>query len=275
MAVLVNDFGTLPIDADLIAAQDGNLISIEGGCVCCSFGDDLVGAILELKQKDPSIEHFLIEASGVALPKPIAQTLTVVAGVQVNAIVTLADAENILGYAKDRYVSDTVCDQVVSADIVLLTKTDLVSLDQVIAIEKWVKEVAPSASVLATANGDVAPEVILGTSGHDPADFQGVAEVRQHQTLHYGTANFESEGVANVNALAASLAKSDYALLRVKGFVKGADGKRFLLNMVGRRTHIEPAPAWIDGGSRVVCIGLAPKFDKLAVRNLIGEHFHQ
>ena len=54
LAVLVNEFGDLPIDADLIEARDGNLISIAGGCICCSFGSDLVAALLNIKQREPT-----------------------------------------------------------------------------------------------------------------------------------------------------------------------------------------------------------------------------
>ena len=67
LAVLVNEFGALPIDADLIVARDGNLISISGGCICCSFGSDLLAALIELKGRGDAIDHLLIETSGVAL----------------------------------------------------------------------------------------------------------------------------------------------------------------------------------------------------------------
>ena len=68
LAVLVNEFGELPIDADLIEADDGDMISIAGGCICCSYGSDLVGALMELPERMPNMDGMLIEASGVALP---------------------------------------------------------------------------------------------------------------------------------------------------------------------------------------------------------------
>ena len=68
LAVLVNEFGELPIDADLIEAEGDDLISISGGCVCCSFGSDLTAALLRLAALEPRPDHVVIEASGVAIP---------------------------------------------------------------------------------------------------------------------------------------------------------------------------------------------------------------
>jgi G3E family GTPase len=72
IAVLINDFGALPIDADLIEGSDGGVISIAGGCVCCSYGDDLVTALQAMTTRVPAPAHILIETSGVALPDAIA-----------------------------------------------------------------------------------------------------------------------------------------------------------------------------------------------------------
>ena len=75
IAVLVNEFGALPIDADLIETQDENIISIAGGCVCCSYGNDLILAMLDLAKLTPAPQHVLLEASGVAIPGAIASSV--------------------------------------------------------------------------------------------------------------------------------------------------------------------------------------------------------
>ena len=72
LAILVNEFGELPIDADLIEAEDDNLISLAGGCICCSYGNDMVSALMELSQMEPRPDHVVLEASGVAIPNSIA-----------------------------------------------------------------------------------------------------------------------------------------------------------------------------------------------------------
>jgi G3E family GTPase len=75
IAVLVNDFGELPIDDALIESRDGTLLQLAGGCVCCSFGSDLMAALQQMLALQPQPEHILIETSGVALPAAVARVL--------------------------------------------------------------------------------------------------------------------------------------------------------------------------------------------------------
>ncbi|MCG6953324.1 MAG: GTP-binding protein, partial [Betaproteobacteria bacterium] len=85
LAVLVNDFGELPIDADLIESQNDAVISLAGGCLCCSFGSDLLGAVNSLTRRVPRPDQLLIEASGVALPDAIAASLSLLREVALDA----------------------------------------------------------------------------------------------------------------------------------------------------------------------------------------------
>src|SRR6202000_498817 len=95
LAVLVNEFGELPVDADLIEARDGNLLSISGGCICCSFGSDLLAALMQMKNPANSIDPLLIETSGVALPQSIVQSLTLLPDLALDGVIVVADAETI------------------------------------------------------------------------------------------------------------------------------------------------------------------------------------
>jgi len=90
LAVMVNDFGNLAIDAELIEAQDGDVISLSGGCICCSYGDDLSAALLKLQTGGVPPEHIFIEASGVALPGAIGKTLSLLRAYRLDGIVVLA-----------------------------------------------------------------------------------------------------------------------------------------------------------------------------------------
>ena len=112
LAVLVNEFGELPIDADLIEARDGNLLSISGGCICCSFGSDLLGALMQLKDRADAIDHLLIETSGVALPQSIVQSLTLLDGLAIDGVIVvtrsgepLAKSSSIAGRARKKLFS--------------------------------------------------------------------------------------------------------------------------------------------------------------------------
>ncbi|MCB1346878.1 MAG: GTP-binding protein, partial [Rhodobacteraceae bacterium] len=89
LAVLVNDFGDLPIDADLIEARDEDLMTLAGGCVCCTVGDDLGETLRALCARDPRPDQLLIETSGVALPGALAGALSLMRDVALAAVVVL------------------------------------------------------------------------------------------------------------------------------------------------------------------------------------------
>ena len=130
LAVLVNEFGALPIDADLIEAQSDTMISISGGCVCCSYGNDLIQALLEISKLESAPDHILIESSGVALPGAIAASVSINGNFEIAGIITVVDSELILEQASNEYIGDTIERQLGDSDIVLLNKCDLV--DEVI-----------------------------------------------------------------------------------------------------------------------------------------------
>ena len=115
IAVLVNDFGDIAIDAELIDATSGDasagVLSLSGGCLCCSFGDDLVGALNGLAQRQPAPDLCLIELSGVALPAAVVRTARLALAVDIVGTLVLADASAIRAQASDRYVGDTVRQQ--------------------------------------------------------------------------------------------------------------------------------------------------------------------
>ena len=112
LAVLVNDFGELAIDADLIEAEGEDIISIAGGCVCCSFGNDLTGAIIKMSELKPRPDHLLIESSGVAIPSAIVGSISLMGGVRTDGIVILVDAETVKVSGQDKYMGDTVLRQI-------------------------------------------------------------------------------------------------------------------------------------------------------------------
>ena len=125
LAILVNDFGDLPIDADLIEQRSDKVISIAGGCICCSFGSDLMGALIELQGKASEIDQIVIETSGVALPGGVERSLQLMPGLTIGSTFVLVDGETIRTLINERYMADTVRRQLADADIVLLNKIDL------------------------------------------------------------------------------------------------------------------------------------------------------
>jgi G3E family GTPase len=264
LAVLVNEFGALPIDGDLIVARDENLISISGGCICCSFGSDLVGALMELKGRGDSIDHLLIETSGVALPRLIVQSIELLPGLALDGVIVVADAETIEARASDRYMSDTVLGQLAHADIILLNKIDLVSRERLAATSGWLTETVPGARILPVRNADIPPDVVIGQNPERQLD-KSRMPVSEHRTADYETLSVEIDSPRDAERLACDLADPALGLLRAKGFIRTFDGTLATLHVVGRRSLVAPAPAWVEGPGRLVCIGLAAEMDRTAI----------
>jgi G3E family GTPase len=265
LAVLVNEFGELPIDADLITARDGNLISISGGCICCSFGSDLLAALMQIKERSDAIDHLLIETSGVALPESIVQSLSLLPDLALDGVIVLADAETIETRARDHYMGDTVLAQLAHADIILLNKIDLVSPERLGAISHWLNETTPRARVVPSRNADIPLEIIVGQHAPRPSAGNFAISAGHHHTTAYETLRFEIDAPRDPERLAEALSATDSGLLRAKGFVRRFDGTFAALHVVGRRALVEPAPGWIEGPGRLVCIGLADRINRPAI----------
>ena len=151
-AVLVNDFGELAIDAQLIESQDGNVISLSGGCVCCSYGNDLTSALMQLDTG--VLDQVVIEASGVALPGSIAASLSLLQGFVTSSVIVLVDSSTIETQANDKYLADTIERQLTSADIIAVNKCDLADQEQLSRIDLRMKEAYPSARLISVSHAD-------------------------------------------------------------------------------------------------------------------------
>jgi G3E family GTPase len=259
LAVLVNEFGALAIDEDLIVAQDGDIISIAGGCVCCSYGSDMVAALVALRQMEPTPDHILLEASGVALPSVIAGTVGLMQGFVTDGVVILADAETLRKNAEHKYMGDTVTRQLASADIVILNKVDLVAAEDLSQTKTFALGHASGAQILFAEHGKLPPEVILqsfvgrardGGARHDVGAFSSIA-------LPMALA-------CNPTEVAKLLAQDDLQLVRAKGFVRDLSGNIVSVQTVGRRWAIGDANGSEALG--LVCIGLKPAFDAQRVK---------
>ena len=248
LAILVNEFGELAIDEDLIEAEDDDIISIAGGCVCCSFGSDLTGALLDMAKLDPQPDHVLIESSGVAIPSAIAGSVSLLTGFCTDGIVILADAETIQSNARDKYMGDTVLRQLNDANIIVLNKTDLVNEAHLAETKRWLGQQTVGVRICESSHSIVAPQVVLGSFLVQQAS--GVP--------HFEASELEMMTVTlrepvDVENLAKKLADDDLGLIRAKGFVTSLTGKKTLIQVVGRRWETSLAPDSTLNG--IVCLG--------------------
>ncbi|MEP3328996.1 GTP-binding protein [Sedimentitalea sp.] len=261
LAVLVNEFGELPIDADLIEATGDGLISISGGCVCCAFGSDLIGALSDIQNMSPRPDHILIEASGVALPASIATTVGMIDGLRADATLVLADAEQIRRNANNTYLADTIERQLKQADILLLTKADLVSPHQLEAVRDWLNQNYPGKRILPVTSGQIPISAALGALPF-PARRSAVADTvhgRFHSQVYRPASHIDAKD------LGAALA-DDPGVDRAKGFIRTATGMA-LIHVVGNRYTIETVDD--DHETGVVFIGLKDQLDLENIQRIL------
>ena len=160
-AVLVNEFGEIGIDNELIVATDDSMIELNNGCVCCTINNDLVDAIYKVLERDDKVDYLVVETTGVADPLPVALTFL---GTELrdmtrlDSIVTLVDCEN---FSLDLFNSEAAYSQILYGDVILLNKTDLVDEADVDALEVRVRDIKADARILRTKNSQVPLPLVL------------------------------------------------------------------------------------------------------------------
>ena len=235
IAVLVNDFGAIAIDAALIAARQGGMVALSNGCVCCALGPDLGAGIAQLVALDPPPEHIVIEASGVSDPWRIAQLARLETGVHLDAVPVLADAQRFPALLADRWLADTLERQVARADLVLLTHADLATPAELAATRAAILRLRPAVPV-----APMPPEGLprlLGALHAPPGRF--VADTATEHGFRQA-AWTPCPGLDRAALLAALDALPD-SVLRVKGFCRlGPEAQLYLVQRAGRRTTLQP-----------------------------------
>lgn len=287
IAVLVNDFGAVNIDAELIVGVEGETVSLSNGCICCSIRDDLLNAVFRLIQRDNPPEYMVIETSGVSDPIQVAQTFLMPAlrqYVKVDSIITVVDAEQIRDLQGEQNM--LAVDQVSAADIVVLNKVDLVTPAQRDEVKAWIYEVTPRARIMETTQANVPLELLLGVGDFAIEELaaRDVREVHTHEVgddhhdHHHGhTLVFNMWGYATdepmvYEALCDAVDALPATIFRAKGlvFLKEAPERRAVMHVVGRRATLSLGAKW--GGqtprTQLVMIGSAGGVDAAMLQAL-------
>ena len=266
LAVLVNDFGTTPIDRDLIVSSHGDTLEISGGCVCCSYGSDLMDTLMALPAQRPDIERVVLETSGVALPGMVASAVTLLLPYRIDGIVVMTDVETVRTQANDVYLGDTITRQLSSADLVVANRCDLVdeaSLQETLA---WLATASSTARILPATRAQIAPDLLLGLRDGAPARLSATLTTpgAPDAASLYESLELDVPADIDVMELGRRLTAPSTGVLRAKGIVSQADGRPVALHVVGRRFEIDQAPAGARPG-RLVVIGLRARLDRRAV----------
>ena len=308
LAIIVNEFGDVGIDGEILkgcgfdTCPEENVVELANGCICCTVADDFVPALDQILSRNPKVDHILIETSGLALPKPLVQAFqwpSVKSRVTVDSVVAVVDgpalaegrvandidalqsqraADDSLGH--DDPVEEVFEDQVACADLIILSKSDLLdAVGQERASAAVDKHLSRAVKVVRASQGKVDPSVLLGL---------GLAveeDIENRKTNHDGMLDHEHDdfdsfvielpSIAEPADLARKVAQAAEAenVLRVKGFVE-VEGKpmRLLLQAVGPRVSHHFDRAWAPGEdrkSRLVVIGLKG-LDRPAVERILA-----
>lgn len=276
VGVLVNDFGSINIDEQLVVGIDDQMISLANGCVCCQINDELVDAIAALVDRPERLEYVLVEASGVADPMGIAMTLgndRVKDEVRLDAIVSVVDVEQVFEYPD---IIDLKLRQIGFSDIVLLNKIDLADPGQLRDVHDWIDERIPRVRKIETKHCDVALDLVLGVGTYaDAARSEARAHVEEsHSAAPFRSHTYTTDRQMNVDSLRTTIKRLPAYVVRCKGIIATRErpNRRTVLQSVGRRSTFESGEAWGTRTPRsdIVIIGTTTGFDPSELDDLLN-----
>ena len=307
LAVLVNEFGDLGVDGDILkaCADDNcpveNIMELANGCICCTVADDFIPTIEALLALPTRPDHILIETSGLALPKPLLKAFDwpdIRSRITVDGVITIADAEAVAAgrFAPDLAaiaaqraadsaidhetpLSEVFEDQIACADIVLMSKADLVSASVMAKARAMVIAESPrKLPILEMSEGRIDPRVILGLGAAAENDLAARPSHHDGENGHdhedFASIMVELPELTDIDVLMSKVVvlAQQHAILRVKGFI-AIEGKpmRLLLQAVGERVRTQFDRPWgtEPRRSRLVIIAEHDNIDPEAIRAIL------
>ena len=306
LAVLVNEFGLMGVDGDILksCADENcpveNIVELANGCICCTVADEFIPTIEALLALPHRPDHILIETSGLALPKPLLKAFdwpAIRSLITVDGVITLADAEavasghfagdltpaQIAAGEHDTPLGEVFEDQIACADIVLLTKADLAGEEGLLTaraiIQAEAAEKGRRLPILTMTEGVIDPRIILGLNAAAEDDLAARPshhdgeDGHEHDDFNSITITLpETLDPATLTAALQTLAR-DHNILRVKGYV-AVSGKpmRLLVQAVGERVRTQYDRPWgaTPRISHLVVIAEQADIDEAAIRAVLG-----
>ena len=255
VAVLVNDFGAINIDAELVVDVADDVISLANGCICCSLRDDLVEAVLRAMARPEQPEYILLEASGVADPAGITlafHTPRLRDRIRLDSVTCVLDAQQVFAYPNYPELLQLQLHQIAFADMVVLNKVDLATPEQLQQIHALIDHHFNNIRIVETSYCDVPYEILLGVGRFDPAVLIAAAPNGSHG--HHGhdarpafdTWSFETDRPLSLAALERAARKLPGGVFRCKGIVRAAEEPEqpAVLQVVCRRVDITRLASW-------------------------------
>jgi G3E family GTPase len=184
VAVLVNEFGEIGIDNELIITTNETMVELNNGCVCCTINDDLIQAVYNVLERPEKVDYLVVETTGLADPLPVALTFL---GTELrdmtrlDSIVTMVDCEN---FSLDLFNSEAAQSQISYGDIIVLNKTDLVDEADVDALEIRIRDMKESARILRTTKAEVPLPLVLSVGLFESDQYFKTEEVKEEHHDH-------------------------------------------------------------------------------------------
>ena len=224
IALLVNDFGDVNIDESLIEARTDSVLSIAGGCVCCSYGNELIETLESMKSNEILPDHIVLEASGIALPSKIIQTISLMDFLSFHGTVLLTDASRLRSQLNDLYISDTISLQIEQHDLLVLNKTDLLKEDELLNCIDTLSKRFEIRKFLKTVNAHIEEKDIHLDFG--PSEKDKIDKIKLEKKEHgFISTTIKPTGTINADALTTLLKDPIYNIERTKGFFKNKKGE--------------------------------------------------
>lgn len=290
IAVLVNEFGEVDVDGELIGSagceeDECNLVQLPNGCICCTVQEEFLPSMLQLLERKEDIDHIVIETSGLSMPKPLVRAVNwpdLKPHITIDAVITVVDAVGLAtGEICDRErvqaqrladdtldhetpIEELFLDQLNCADLILLSKRDLIDDNAFEEVEKIVSEKArPSAKIVPVIKGEIDNAVLLGmeASAEDDVDNRHSIHEEHHKQGKHHHHNDDIENMlleypetADIKALVKELKAmvKEKEIYRIKGFVNIPNKEmRMVLQGVGERFDYYFDRNWRDGEERI------------------------
>ncbi len=288
VGVLVNDFGSINIDAELVVGVDNNMISLSNGCVCCQIREDLIEPVVALLARPEAIEYILLEASGVADPAGIFATFSdanLRDQIRLDSVTCVVDADQVFAHPEYPPLLELKLLQIGLADMLVLNKVDLAGPEQVTKVKAWLDEHFGRLRIVETNYCEVPYEILLGVGRFDPVraaldahavekscsypacrdDHHRHGHNGQNHSKVFSTWSYETDQPLALEALRETMRKLPGSIYRAKGVVYNTEAphRRAVLQVVGRRVDISLQEEWGQRPPRtqIVAIGAVGSID--------------
>ena len=255
IALLVNDFGDVNIDESLIEARTDSVLSIAGGCVCCSYGNELIETLESMNSNEILPDHIVLEASGIALPSKIIQTISLMDFLSFHGTVLLTDASRLRSQLNDLYISDTISLQIEQHDLLVLNKTDLLKEDELSKCIDTLSKRFEIRKFLKTVNAHIEEKDML--LDFDPSERDKSDKIKLEKKQEHGfiSSTIKPTGTINTDALSMLLQDPIYNIERAKGFFKNKKGEACTIQYDGltleiKKTENEKDPVFVVIGKK-------------------------